>query len=136
MDATACGAEERSFEVDSQNFGMDVFLQELLSDVTRDSFGGATDSLSTGDDGGRDERSGATRCPSSRDELQGFRGAFHDVMSAGAMNVHIDKAGNCQLIGSLDFGGAFGQRDGSTRADGLDYTITNQDASVENLGGG
>lgn len=67
---------------------------------------------------------------------QAFGCSFHNIVTARTVNVHIDEAGDCDLLQSLDLDGTLRQFDGAARADSFHHTVAHQNPGVRNFGGG
>src|ERR1700693_5922175 len=101
-----------------------------------DAFCGGTNRVWARRNRGGDERSCAVRGQGASHGGESFFGALHYVVAASAVYVDVDKTGNGDLAGCVDFLGALGQRQTVARADRFDHTIANENASIVNFSGG
>jgi hypothetical protein len=62
--------------------------------------------------------------------------ALHYVMAPSAVDMDVDKPGNGDLAGRLDFLGALGNREIIARANSFDHTIADENPSIVNFSGG
>ena len=102
----------------------------LLRDVSGDSFDGAESFVRAGGYRGGDERSGAVFRDFASDGAQRAAASFHDVVAAGAVDVHVEEAGDGGLVGGANFLRSRGQAHSRARADGFDHVFANQDARI------
>src|ERR1700730_4101388 len=125
MHATANLVDEWPLVVNPQNIRLGVESPELLGDVAGNSFDTATSGLRARSYRGSDKRSRAVArqcCCHCRHRL--LR-AFHYVVAAGAMDMHVNESGNSSLATRGDFHGSSREAHVLTRPDRFNYAITN-----------
>jgi hypothetical protein len=79
-------------------------------------------------DGGRQERGRAMPPQHPADDVQGVFGRVHDVHTATAVDVGLDKSRNNGQVRGIDADGAAGYADVTRSPRGIDATAANNDA--------
>ena len=136
MNAAARGTDEWTFVVDSEDFGASFVGFVLRGDEASDAFDAAAGIFRTCGHRRRDERSGAVTRDHASDGRHRVVGAFHHVVAAGAVDVHVDEAGNGGQMRGFHFFGAGGEAHALARADRFDHAVADEDSRVWNFGGG
>ncbi len=130
MNAAALFADEWPLEMDPQDFCAGFLRFVLLGDVTRNSFDRAEGLIRAGRYCGGYERRGAILRDFAGDGAQRGTGSFHDIVTAGPVDMQIDEAGNGGLVGCENFLGPCRQGHARPRSDGFDEIFANQDPRV------
>src|ERR1700730_14033314 len=98
MHTAASLVEERPFVMNAEHFRTGIVGFELLSYEARDPFDAAAGVIRAGRHGSSDEG----RCSMARERAgdygHSFVGAFHDVVTACAMDVDVDESRNGGLL--------------------------------------
>ncbi len=123
MHAAADGIDKRPFEMNAEDFGAAIFRAMLARNVAGDAFHAFADGFGAGGNSSGNERSCAVCSKHAGHRPQRVFGGFHDVMTASAVNVHIEETGGGDFVRSDDFLCASGQGDRAARPDGLDDTV-------------
>src|ERR1700719_4635467 len=101
MHAAPDGVDERPFQVDSQDFGCKSRIRiSRAADVTRNAVQAFADLFGWRGHSSRDERRSAPSRDRGRNLGDRLGRAFHHVMAAGTVNVHIHESGNDNLVAS------------------------------------
>ena len=134
MHATTGRIDEWPFEVDSQNLGSKSGIGiSRTSDITRDAMQALAGLFRGCRNGGRDERCGTASRYCRRDFPDCLRGAFHHVVAAGAVNVHVDEAGNHDFVSRSVVFRIVGDANLVAVAHLRDLAAFNDDHTVENF---
>jgi len=85
--------------MDSEDFGRESrFGVSRTANVVRDSVEAFAGVFWWGGDGSGDNRGGSSPCHCRGDFCDGVFGAFHHVVAAGAVNVHVNETGDDNLV--------------------------------------
>src|ERR1700735_2201505 len=101
-----------------------------FANVEGDSFKAAARFVDRSGDGGGNERCGAMARYRGRDAIERARACFHHVMAAGAVDVHVHKAGHDSHAGGDVVDGAGGHANFVAMADGNDAAAIHEDYAV------
>src|SRR5260370_3615873 len=133
MNSAALLVEKGSLEMDAQDRRAWFLRFALLSDEPGVSLDGTKSLVRAGGYGGGNERRGAIFRDLTGDGAQRGVSALHDVVAAGAMDMHVNKSGNGCLVGRANFLRPGGQSHPRARPHGLNHAFANQDARIVNF---
>ena len=136
MHAAPYFADERALEMNAQDFRAGFLPGALLRDIQRDSRCRPASVFGTGRDGGGQERRGAILDDLPGDRFQSVAVCFHHVTPARAMDVNVKETWNRYFLECGNLGSAGGHAQAAARSDRVDHIVTNENASVMDLGGG
>src|ERR1700751_3045290 len=134
MHSTPGRVDERPFQVDSQNLGCKSRIGiSRAADVTRNAVQAFAGLFGWRGHSSRDERRGAPSCDRGRNLCDRLGRAFHHVMAAGTVNVHIHEAGNYNLVASCKVLRIVGNADLVAMPYLGDFGVFNDDDAIENF---
>jgi len=122
--------------VNSQNLGAGVIAFKLLRDVLCNAFHGPNRIVRGCRYGCGDDRGCSELSDTLGNRFQCFRGTFHDVASASAVDVDIYEARDSSGVFSTDFCGSRGKLKLVALADAFNFAVANQNSGIVKFGSG
>src|SRR5712691_6816662 len=123
MNSATLLADKRPLEMDSQDLGVRLIRFVLLGDVRGDPLDGPQSLIRAGRNSSGDERRSAVFRNLASDSAERGCGSFHDVVAAGAVDMHVNETRDGCLVCSANFPCSRGQGHPRAWPDGFDGVI-------------